>query len=203
MSAEIALITLFGILAFVYTLLWFGARSETRIAVGIAAAAAGALAVISSSRVYTIPTQPFWNSGWVPSSFLGATVLLAGIIATPFTSGTTPWHSLLIARAATVASAVILLASALWMLGRLSHIAREQQASPDVTPLLTATEWTRFLGFVLLAGLLPLVFTSTFALVNGGHAAVVLTLAVVSLGLVGITLGRVLMYSFGTWLSRF
>jgi hypothetical protein len=130
-------------------------------------------------------------------------VLLAGIIATPFIPRTGSSHLPLIARAATAASAVILLASALWMLGRLSHIARERQASPDVAPLLTATEWIRFLGFVLLAGLSPLVFTSTFALVSGRHATVLLTLVVVVLGLVGVTLGRVLMYSFGTWLSWF
>lgn len=202
LSSEIALTALFGALTLVYTPMWFGARSEARIVLGIATAATGILAVISSARVYTIPTQPFWNSGWVPCSFLGATVLLAGIIATPFIPNTGPSRLLLIARAATAASAVILFASALWMLRRLSNIVRERQASPDVAPLFTATEWTMFLGFILLAGVSPLVFSSTFALVSGGYDTLLPTLAVV-LGLVGVTLGRVLMYSFGTSLSRF
>ena len=203
LSTEVALTALFGALAFVYTLMWFGGASETRVALGIVTAVAAVLAVVFSSRIYTIPTQPLWNSGWVPSSFLGTTLLLGGLIAIQFIRETGPPLVLLIARGATAGGAVLLSVSALWMHRRLSHIARDRHVNPGDGPLLAATEWVLFLGFVLLAGFLPIAFISTLWAGMGPRSAVPLFLVVLVLGLVGVTLGRMLMYSLGRRLSRF
>lgn len=109
LSLEVVLTAVFILLALAYSAFWWAGRTDGRLALGIAASAAGIAAVISSALVYTAPAQPAWNSGWVPASFLGTALLLGGLAPAVFVSSKAGPGLL------RVAGSALLIIAALWI----------------------------------------------------------------------------------------
>lgn len=208
LSLEVLLTALFALTALVYSGFWLAGRTEMRLPLGMAASVLGLAAVASSAMIYVLPSQPAWNSGWVPASFLGTTALLGGLASAALLSwaggaaaGTTvpPAASLLrpFLGAAFAGGALVLL-SAVWMLAHLSR-ARPPESSP-----LRAPDGLCFGLHVLLAGILPAALALGFwALTTGPSTAAEilaapLALAAFALALLGAALGRAIMYSLAT-----
>jgi anaerobic dimethyl sulfoxide reductase subunit C (anchor subunit) len=69
LSLEVLFALLFGISALLYSGTWWKRMRTGRTALGIVTAILGLAATASSSAIYLVPTQPAWNSGWVPGLF--------------------------------------------------------------------------------------------------------------------------------------
>ncbi len=123
LSLEVLLTAVFALLALAYSGFWWMGWMEGRAALGAAAALAGVAATASAAAVYAVPTQPAWNSGWVPVSFLGTAALLGGLAPALLI----PWngHAGLLRAflGAAAAGSLLLLVSALWMAALVSRKA--------------------------------------------------------------------------------
>ena len=156
-------------------------RTDGRLALGAAACAAGVAAVISAAAVYTVPTRPVWNSGWVPTSFLGTAVLLGSLapaLLIPWQGNTGLLRLFLVS---SVAGSSLLLLAALWMAAKS-----------------LASRKSFLLGcHIAFASLLPVALARLFWPAVGVQITFLAwpALAVV---VFGAAIGRALMYSLGT-----
>lgn len=191
LSTEVALTAMFAAASFLFSASWL-LRGVAPLAVSCATAAFGLLAVVSSARIYTVPAQRFWNSAWVPLSFLSSTLLLGSVVVRPLLADTAT--AVLFARATQV-GALGVLVSAGWMLTSLRRAQSRRYSTPGARPLMSASRWAAWIGSVLLAVLLPLASASL--------AAREALLLVAACAVAGVLLGRSLMYSLGTRLARF
>ncbi len=197
LSREILLTAVFTVLALAYGGFWWMAWTDGRVALGAAASVAGIVAVAAAAAVYAVPTQPAWNSGWIPASFLGTSALLGGLVPALLI----PWNGngglLRAFLGAALAGSLLLLVSAFWMVAHLSRrtydsftAVRFTRMSQSFTP---GKSW--WLGCHLaLAGVLPAALV--FRLWPEGQAT---PFAAVGLAAVvfGAAIGRAAMYWLG------
>jgi anaerobic dimethyl sulfoxide reductase subunit C len=204
LSLEVLLCLLFACLSLAYSYLWWRPTPHFRFAAGMATSVAGLAAVASSFAIYLTPTQPVWNSAWLPVSFLGSVLLFAGIVPCSLLD-LSDGRSVRTLLAFGAAGGITLLVSALWMMSRLA------QASPDeflaqrlyAALRLLGSEYSVWLGLYLFLGVvIPLAFAFRLWVTHGAGAAahpeafplkVIVFFAVVSASLIG----RMLMYSVG------
>lgn len=219
LSLEVLLTALFALTALVYSSFWLTGRTEMRLALGMATSVLGLAAVISSAMIHVLPSQPAWNSGWVPASFLGTALLLGGFASAALvpwagsaasSAGVPPGISALrLFLGAVFAGSAVVLLSALWMLARLSGVRGEQFASGRVggSHWLTTRDYLWFGLHVLLAGLLPAALALRFwPATTATSPAKVLTaplaLAAFLSIVLGTLVGRLLMYSLAASLPE-
>jgi anaerobic dimethyl sulfoxide reductase subunit C len=115
LSLEVILTALFALAALVYSGFWWTATTSGRSLAGVAASAAGIAAVVAAAAVYRVPARPVWNSGWVPASFFGTSVLLGGLIPALLIRWRGNAALLRLFLGAAVAGGALLLVTALWM----------------------------------------------------------------------------------------
>jgi len=143
LSVEILLTGVFTLLALAYSGLWWMRIAEWRVVLGAATSLAGAAAVVAAARVYTVPMQPVWNSGWVSMSFVGASALLGGllpIVAVPWDGRAGAARAFL----AAMACGALLLFIAAWRM--MAKLAKPRRSGT----------WWRLGGHVLLATVVPI-----------------------------------------------
>ncbi len=78
LSREVVLAGVFSVCGFLYSAACYLDAVEFRMGLGWAASVFGILTVLASAAVYRIPSRPVWNTRWVPTSFLGATLAIGG-----------------------------------------------------------------------------------------------------------------------------
>ncbi|HTR26835.1 MAG TPA: DmsC/YnfH family molybdoenzyme membrane anchor subunit [Terriglobales bacterium] len=208
LSVEIVLTSLFGAAALLDSFLWWSGRIELRAAIGVATSILGLAAVLSSAAVYMIPSQPLWRSGWLLSSFVGTLLAVGGGLGA--TCGAQYGTGVLqIFLGLVIAGGLLSFVSAFWMRNvfrRLAHgklVFAQLQAIPTRR---NAGSWLSFVLYVLLTGILPVVLAAAVLPVGATGievAALRLAPAAVAAMIAGAMLGRSLMYSTGTALSRF
>jgi anaerobic dimethyl sulfoxide reductase subunit C len=188
LSREVAICSVFCTFAFLQFFFELVFRISSP-AVHIVSAIFGIVAVVASARIYCIPGRLLWNSGWVTSSFTGSTLLLGGVVATLANVG--KGSGIMIAL-----GTVVLLASSTAMLIKIRQLARNRYASPASLPTMQAKHWLSFWG--LIAG--------TIAPIVGlvaSHSSVLVIIVTAVIAIVGVAVGRALMYSRGIALARF
>jgi hypothetical protein len=89
-----------------------------------------------------------------------------------------------------------ILVSAIWMMRTSQRVVQTRYATPEAHPLMNFVNWMSLCGFALFAALLP--FLSIRMTMPRGAL-----LLIAGVALVGVLLGRSLMYSLGTKLARF
>lgn len=180
LSIEILLTGVFALLSLAYSGMWWLAMSEWRVVLGAATSLAGIAAVLAGARIYTVPMQPVWNSGWVSVSFVGASALMGGLL--PIAA--IPWNRSAGAPrlflGAVAGGALLLLIAAFWMTARLPK------------PLPADTWW--WLGcHVLLAAVVPMAAVVRMWPGRDGYFAPIGGLLFLTV-LVGVAAGRGLLY---------
>jgi DMSO reductase anchor subunit len=158
-------------------------------ALTLAIAGVGIAAVVASARIYTLPAQPLWNSGWVTASFIGSTLLLGGVVTTIADGGSL--SSLMIAT-----GAVVLLASCARMITEILRIHKRRYASPESPTILQTKHWLSVFGLIV-GTVVPILGV----IVDQRSGPVAIATAVIAV--IGVVLGRALMYSRGIALARF
>ncbi len=188
LSREVLICSAFGASAFAQFVLChsYGILPP---ALALVTAILGIAAVIASARIYTVPAQPLWNSGWVTASFLGSTLLLGGI-ATKVLVGTYS-SGIMVA-----SGAVVLLASSIVMLTEILRIANRRYVNPGSLPIMETKHWLSFGGLVL-----GTVLPAVGLIFKNGDDSIAFATAIIAI--VGVALGRALMYSRGIALARF
>lgn len=171
LSMEVLLTTAFAVSAFTCSYSWWNGATALRLYSGAATSLFGIAAVVSGAAIYQIPARRIWNSAWVMTSFIGSTVIVAGlalsICSMPSRWGTT---------AGIVGSALLLLSGAwMWMLSRTREHARLFR--------------TWFTGYLLLVVATPLLLI--FLLQSSGLVLASCTVAA------GMIIGRMLMLALG------
>jgi len=121
LSLEILLTLLFVLAALMYSHSWWAHRPDHRIATGVATSLLALAAVASSTTVYLIPSQPAWNSGWVPVSFFGTALLLGGAASVALLNLQGSRDLLGCFLAGAVTGSIMLMISTIWMLANLSR----------------------------------------------------------------------------------
>ena len=155
----------------------------------IVSAVVGVAAVIASAKIYTVPAQQLWNSGWVTSSFIGSTLLLGGVV-TRIADGS------YISSIMVATGGVVLLVSCARMVIGILRIGKRHYAAPESLPIMQSKHWLTFCGLIV-GTAIPIL--GVLANDNGGALAV----AIAIIAVVGVVLGRALMYSRGLALARF
>jgi anaerobic dimethyl sulfoxide reductase subunit C (anchor subunit) len=198
LTNEIVICMVFAALALFECALWWMNMAASGV-LQVATALAGIGAVVSSARIYTIPSQPAWNSNWVPGSFAGSALLLGGVAANVFIGSQE--KSRLLAELMIGAGAVVLLASTAAMVRVISRVARARYAAPESVPIMQTRHWLMVGGVIVMGCLIPLI--SVVVAYSSVSSSVTFATGVLILTLAGVTIGRALMYSRGTALSRF
>jgi anaerobic dimethyl sulfoxide reductase subunit C (anchor subunit) len=199
LSVEILLSGLFAVAALAYSWLWRIRRKKGRFGLGGAVSLIGLAAVVSSATVYMAPTEPAWNSPWVPISFLGAALLFCGLAPVSMADLRPDEDLRRIFLITTAAGALVILVSAGWMVVRLSAPPAGEFASARFHEIL---RWLLSSGsvplgiFMMLAGVLPMVFA--FKLWTSGKPVGGMGRLVLPAALAGAVIGRWLMYAVGT-----
>jgi len=199
LSVEVLLSGLFATAALAYSWLWRIRRKKGRFRLGGAASLIGLAAVVSSALVYMTPTEPAWNSPWVPISFLGAALLFCGLAPVSMADLRPDEDLRRIFLITTAAGALVILVSAGWMVVRLSAPPAGEFASARFHEIL---RWLLSRGsvsmgiFMMLAGVLPMVFA--FKLWTSGKPVGGMGRLVLPAALAGAVIGRWLMYAVGT-----
>jgi anaerobic dimethyl sulfoxide reductase subunit C len=199
LSVEVLLSGLFCVTALAYSWLWRIRRKKGRFGLGGAASLIGLAAVVSSAMVYMTPTEPAWNSPWVPISFLGATLLFCGLAPVSMADLRPDEDLRRIFLVMTAVGASAILISSGWMVGRLSAPPAGEFASARFHEIL---RWLLSGGsvplgiFVMLAGVLPAAFA--FKLWMSGKRVGRTGRLVLPAALAGAVIGRWLMYAVGT-----
>jgi anaerobic dimethyl sulfoxide reductase subunit C (anchor subunit) len=159
LSLEVLLTLLFVGAAFLYSYAWWAQRTESRFTIGVVTSLLAAGAVASSAAIYLVPTQPAWNSAWVPLSFFGTALLLGGCATAALADprGARDWlgYSL----AGTVVGSLLLILAALWMISTLSRGSPDEFAAArlhEALQLLTARYPAWLALHLLLAGVVPI-----------------------------------------------
>ncbi len=79
LSLEVMLTAAFAGSAFAYSFIWWKGSSALRLPAGTTASLFGVAAVVASAAIYERAARRVWNSAWVMTSFIGNTVLVAGL----------------------------------------------------------------------------------------------------------------------------
>ncbi len=207
LSSEVLLSVLFVVAAFIYSHSWWTQRAEHRFIIGVITSLLALAAVASSAAIYLIPTQPAWNSGWVPVSFLGTALLLGGAASVVFLDLGGAKNLNVSFLAGAVAGSLMLIVAAIWMVVTLSQGAADGFAAAqlqDAFQVLTSRYAAWFGLHLLLAGILPIMLAVMLWRGRNYEEAwfalrLVLFLAVVS----GTVIGRRLMYLLVTSQPQF
>jgi anaerobic dimethyl sulfoxide reductase subunit C len=198
LSVEVILSGLFCVAALAYSWLWRIRRKKGRFGLGGVASFIGLAAVVSSAMVYMTPTEPVWNSPWVPISFLGTALLFCGLAPISMVDLRPDENLRKIFLVTTAAGASAILVSAGWMVVRLSAPPAGEFASARFREIL---RWLQSRGavplgiFVMLAGVLPMAFAFKFR--TSGKPAGRMGRLVFPAALAGAVIGRWLMYAVG------
>jgi anaerobic dimethyl sulfoxide reductase subunit C (anchor subunit) len=205
LSLEVILTAVFALLALAYSGFWWMGRTEGRLALGAATGVAGIAAVVAGAALYTVPTQPAWNSGWVPASFLGTAVLLGGLAPAVLISWRENTGLLRIFLGASVAGSLLLLIAALWMMANLSRRAYDPFTAARLAGLLQllTSRNSLWLGcYVVLVSVLP----AAVAVRLWPEERVEITPftgALLAAVVLGTAIGRAMMYWLGTGYEPF
>ncbi|MBZ5496346.1 MAG: dimethyl sulfoxide reductase anchor subunit [Acidobacteriia bacterium] len=209
LSLEVLLTLLFVLGALIYSHAWWAHKAEHRFALGIVTSLLALAAVASSSVIYLFPTQPAWNSGWVPVSFLGTALLLGGCAASVLVNPQGPRSLLRCFLAGGITGSLLLFLSAMWMIANLSRTSLDDFGSARLQGALhlVTSRYPLWLGLhLLLAGVVPIAFASllwngrNYAESSGSSWIRVLFFLAAFLGAV---IGRRLMYLLGVSLPQF
>jgi len=207
LSREVFVTSLFAASALAYSASWFSGWDEWRFPLGITASAFGFGAVIASAMIYTVRSQPVWNSGWVPVSFLGSTLLLGAspaLLVGLETQGPAQQRALL---GMIVTGSLLLSVSMLWMLIHVSRTCAERTDS--VTSEFSPYQFTARLGItvvssVLLAGILPIVLICGNSLVPASLSGTTpYSAAILAVIVFGTALGRMSLYEVQSGQQKF
>jgi anaerobic dimethyl sulfoxide reductase subunit C (anchor subunit) len=200
LSLEVLLTMLFVAAAFSYSYSWWMNRTEHRFMIGIVTSLLAAAAVASSASIYVLPTQPAWNSGWVPVSFFGTALVLGGSAASALVHLKGPRNLLGYALAGALAGSLLVVVAAIWMIWTLSHGSPDAFAAARLQEALALiiSRYSVWFGMhLLLTGIVPIAFAALLWITRN-HAAspgsswvlLLFCLAVSS----GAVIGRKLMY---------
>src|SRR5208337_654105 len=209
LSLEIVVTTIFALSSLFYSALWLMGIARFRLALGTGTVLLGLATVLASAAIYTVRTQPFWNSGWLPMSFLGTTLLFAGLVPTTFRGLLPDDTSARPFLGATMVGGLSLLVSAIWMFRRFCRLGQGRLASAHLQgerPVLSPWSIVPFGFYVLLTGILPSAIALALWSTANDWANLLFarfslpTFVLISLGAV---VGRALTYLAGTSLSRF
>jgi anaerobic dimethyl sulfoxide reductase subunit C (anchor subunit) len=188
LSREVVICSIFCVLAFAQFTACLAYSSAPQ-PLMLICTVAGIASVVASARIYIVPAQVLWNSGWVTSSFVGATLLLGGVV-TNIVDGSYK-SSLMIET-----GAVVFLASSVAMVGDILRISKRKYASPESVPMLQTKHWLGLCGLVV-GTVVPILGLAV------NHTSGRLAAATTIIAVVGVVLGRALMYSRGIALTRF
>lgn len=212
LSREVLFSGIFALAALIYSYFWLKERQANRVLLGAITTILGLISIFASSMLYLLPSQAAWNSGWVPMSFLGTTLLLGAFGALvlgklDFSHKTS--RSLVYL---SVVGGLTLIISTVWMLSGLGQVVSDEVATQRLQKALhlITNQYAVWFGlYVLLVCVLP--FTVMFKFWNGSQASgsngaqvatakeaissiyPVLFVAV----LIGTVIGRALMYVVG------
>jgi anaerobic dimethyl sulfoxide reductase subunit C (anchor subunit) len=208
LSLEVLLTLMFILAALVYSYTWWGNKTEHRFAIGAVTSLLGLAAVASSAVIYLIPTQPAWNSGWIPVSFLGTTLLLGGVASATVSSLQGSRDITRYFLIGGITGSLMLLTSGIWMIASLARSAANDFAASQLQGALHLifSGYPVWFGLHLfLSGVLPLAFAAALwhresAGFAGGYSLRLLVFLGVLLGTV---IGRRLMYLLGTSIPQF
>lgn len=194
LSLEVLLTAGFALLALAYSGFWWMGRTDGRLVLGAAASVAGIAAVVAGAALYTVPTQPVWDSGWVPASFLGTALLLGGLVPAVLISWRGNAELLQLFLRATVAGSLLLLIAAAWMMANLSR--------RGLWRLLTSRS-SLWLGcYVALVGVLPAA-VAVRLWPEGRMEITPLAAAMLAAVVLGTAVGRAIMYWLGSGYEPF
>jgi anaerobic dimethyl sulfoxide reductase subunit C (anchor subunit) len=159
LSLEVLLTSLFALAAAVHSYSWWKGKTKHRFLMGVTVSVLGLTAVISSATIYLVPTQPAWNSGWVPLSFLGTALVLGGFASVTLVDLKGPSGFVRAFLTTGIVGSVALFISAVWMLTSLSQVTNDDFASARLHGalqfLLTSPNPFWFGAYLLLTGILP------------------------------------------------
>ncbi len=207
LSLEVLFTLLFVAAAFIYAHAWWTHRAEHRLAIGVVTSLLALAAVAASAAIYLIPTQPAWDSGWVPLSFLGTALLLGGAASAAFLNLEEARRLNDSFLAGVIVGSLMLIVAAIWMVVALSRGSSDGFAAArlqDAFQIITS-RYAVWLGLhLLLAGIVPIVLAALLLMGRDYAGArsglrLLLFLAVVS----GTVIGRRLMYLLVTSQSQF
>lgn len=204
LSREIVVTGLFVGSTFAYGAMWAVETGVSRLAAGAVASIVGVAAVLAGAFVYTVPARPVWHSWWVPVSFVGATLLLAGVTALVVGAMAGAEGVSVVAGAIGATGGLLTLASGVGLATRVRTVAAADTnpgTIPGEEPLDGGAPRLIFIAHVALGGVLPITagaFAWTGAL-TPPSVAVSLTLATV----IGAVCGRWLMFRLGASVPEF
>ncbi len=202
LSLETLFTSVFVVSALIYGYCCRNPQRKHRFLMGIVTGLVGLGAIASSVAVYVIPARPAWDSGWVAVSFAGTTLLLAGFGAAGFTELKAQPKLLSTLLAVGVVGSIGSMAAALWMLASLSRDSANDYVLARLSGSLHLVI-TRYGVWLALYLLLTAIFPFAAALkawprknpemISSGPY---LTRAFAG-ALVGVIIGRALMYAVG------
>lgn len=195
LTAELVVCLVFACAALVESFLCWNKGHSPRM-LNAATAIVALAAVVSSSRIYSIPAQPLWNSAWTHVSFCGATLLLGGVaaFAVDKNAGKTMPSVLPLF---TWIGAVLVVVSMLAAVRSILRLGNLRYAPPEAISILQPKHWVAVSTVVLIGILVPLCCTLS-SIRESGIGVVVLLLSFVA-----VSTSRALMFSRGLELSRF
>ncbi len=199
LSLEVLITLLFVGAALLYSHAWWAQRTEYRTTIGVVTSFLAIAAIASSASVYMIPTQPAWDSGWIPLSFLGTMLVAGGAIAAaslPYKEAGA-WRGYLLVYAS--AGGAMLLAAGIWMYAALSRGLPDQVAAArlrEAHTLITSQYFGWYVLHLVLAGVVPILSWILVMLLRSTAPWLPVLCAVAVLG--GSIIGRALMYVLGT-----
>lgn len=205
LSLEVILTAVFALLALAYSGFWWMGRTEGRLVLGAASSVAGIAAVMAGAALYTVPTQPAWNSGWVPASFLGTAVLLGGLAPAALISWRGNTGLLRLFLGATLAGSLLLLIAALWMVANLSRRGYDAFTAARLAGLLQmlTSRNSLWLGcYLALVSVLPAAVAVRLWPEEGAEITPFAG-AMLAAVVLGTAIGRAMMYWLGTWYEPF
>lgn len=191
LSLEIFSFLIVGLLALIYSYLWWKAPEKAaRKAVGAALSIVGLMAIVVSSKVYALPARFAWDSWQTTAAFL-LTAILLGAVSTAF----------LLSKAEDEAGQKvkkvlgwIIMAAVLCLAIVLAAFAQTYGASEEQAAAVAATFASGLFFVRLILGiLLPAALAGLF-IVNSKSCNTVVALAAAGV-LVGEIAGRILFYS--------
>ncbi len=181
LSFEILATLIFAGAALAYSGFWTIGREDSRLILSLATAGFGFAAVFAGARLYMVPTQPAWNSGWLPASFLGTALLLGGFAGAVVVTGDLDARRMFLA--AGLGGGLLVLVAVVLMARRLGRSAG---------PLLVAC--------AVLAGILPAVLVVLWPVASAVTPVLIAALALIVVGAVS---GRMLIYALMESTPRF
>ncbi len=208
LSAEVLLTLLFTATALAYSNTWRKDRTHHSAALGWVTGAIGLAAVVSSSWIYMLPSRPVWNSGWLPASFVGSTLLLGGL-ACALLAGGGDRRLLRSFIVAAIAGSIITLAAAMWMLLALGRPAADQYTSVALQSALgrlaSPWYWGRLQLSLVLTAIVPIAVAVRLwqeREQSAGSRRFASALAFTAV-IAGVLIGRMLVYSLGASIPNF